>query len=65
MFRRLKWLNEKMASQAITLMFLALWHGYHLGYFVIFALEMACIVAEQQVLRCPNLYANASSRHNR
>jgi lysophospholipid acyltransferase 5 len=48
-FRRLRWLGNKYISQAITLFYLAVWHGYHLGYFMLFAYEFACVSAQEQV----------------
>jgi hypothetical protein len=30
-FQRLKFLNNRMMSQVITLVFLAVWHGWHVG----------------------------------
>ncbi|KAI1713084.1 MBOAT, membrane-bound o-acyltransferase family domain-containing protein [Ditylenchus destructor] len=48
-FRRLKWLGNKYYSQGITLFYLALWHGYHLGYFLLFAVEFACVVAQEML----------------
>ena len=34
-------MGSRYASHFTTLMFLAIWHGYHLAYFVMFALEFA------------------------
>uniref|UniRef100_W5MLS2 Lysophospholipid acyltransferase 5 n=1 Tax=Lepisosteus oculatus TaxID=7918 RepID=W5MLS2_LEPOC len=48
-FKRLKFLGNKMASQAATLFFLAIWHGLHSGYLVCFSLELIIVVAERQV----------------
>ncbi|VDD96123.1 unnamed protein product [Enterobius vermicularis] len=45
-FRRLRWLGSRTRSHLVTLFFLALWHGYHLGYFVLFLFEFACVVAQ-------------------
>ncbi|KIH59984.1 hypothetical protein ANCDUO_09769, partial [Ancylostoma duodenale] len=41
--RRLRWLDNKPAAHFATLMYLAVWHGYHLG------LEFGCMVAQQQL----------------
>ncbi|XP_069038530.1 lysophospholipid acyltransferase 5 isoform X2 [Lepisosteus oculatus] len=49
-FKRLKFLGNKMASQAATLFFLAIWHGLHSGYLVCFSLELIIVVAERQAL---------------
>lgn len=49
LFRRLRWLNSKPGAHLVTLTYLAVWHGYHLGYFLLFFFEFACVMAEQQV----------------
>ncbi|XP_064415435.1 lysophospholipid acyltransferase 5 [Latimeria chalumnae] len=49
-FKRLKFLGSKLASQAATLLFLAVWHGFHSGYFVCFSLEFLIVIVEKQVL---------------
>lgn len=49
LFRRMRWMNSKMGAQFATLMYLAIWHGYHLGYFLLFIFEMACMLAQEQV----------------
>uniref|UniRef100_A0A915CVU8 Lysophospholipid acyltransferase 5 n=1 Tax=Ditylenchus dipsaci TaxID=166011 RepID=A0A915CVU8_9BILA len=48
-FRRLKWLGNKYYSQAITLSYLAIWHGFHLGYFMLFFYEFTCMWAQGQL----------------
>ncbi|KAH7727497.1 CBN-MBOA-6 protein [Aphelenchoides avenae] len=48
-FKRLRWLGNKYYSHLVTLLYLAIWHGYHLGYFLLFAFEFACIMAQDQV----------------
>nr|CDJ82257.1 Membrane bound O-acyl transferase domain containing protein [Haemonchus contortus] len=57
--RRLRWLNNKSLAHLITLGYLAIWHGYHLGYFLIFGMEFGCMVAQEQlyslVRRSPEL----------
>ncbi|EFP02592.1 hypothetical protein CRE_02405 [Caenorhabditis remanei] len=47
--RRLRWLNNKLASHVITLTYLAIWHGYHLGYFLLFGIELGCVQAQNQL----------------
>ncbi|KAI8328701.1 MBOAT, membrane-bound O-acyltransferase family-domain-containing protein [Choanephora cucurbitarum] len=49
-FKRLKFLGNKQASQVGTLFFLAIWHGFHIMYFITFALEFLYVLCEQ-VLR--------------
>ncbi|TMS35380.1 hypothetical protein L596_002795 [Steinernema carpocapsae] len=48
-FRRLRWLGNKYLSHLTTLMYLAIWHGYHLGYFILFIYEFTCVVAQEQL----------------
>ncbi|MBN3299688.1 MBOA5 acyltransferase, partial [Amia calva] len=49
-FKRLRFLGSKMASQAVTLLFLALWHGLHSGYLLCFSLEFIIVTVERQAL---------------
>lgn len=49
-FKRLKFLNNKSLSQAGSLAFLAIWHGFHLNYFLTFIMEFLDVEAEE-VLR--------------
>lgn len=48
-FKRLKFMGSKLASQSTTLFFLALWHGYSIGYYNTFAMEMAMMKMEADV----------------
>ncbi|KJH41438.1 MBOAT family protein [Dictyocaulus viviparus] len=48
-FRRLRWLGSKATAHIITLGYLAIWHGYHLGYFFLFFYEFGCVVAQEQL----------------
>ncbi|CAO3593254.1 unnamed protein product [Absidia cylindrospora] len=45
-FKRLRWMGSKTASQIGTLAFLAIWHGFHYGYFTTFLLEFLDVTAE-------------------
>lgn len=45
-FKRLKFLGNKEASQFGTLAFLAIWHGFHWMYFITFALEFLYVQCE-------------------
>lgn len=45
-FKRLKFLNNKQISQFGTLFFLAIWHGFHMMYFVTFLLEFLYVKCE-------------------
>ncbi|KAL3079598.1 hypothetical protein niasHT_037160 [Heterodera trifolii] len=49
LFKRFKWVGNKLASHALTLFYLALWHGYHIGYFMLFAHEFMCMAAQEQL----------------
>jgi len=50
-FKRLKWLNNRFYSHSITLFYLAVWHGYHLGYFILFAFEFMCMIAQENLFK--------------
>uniref|UniRef100_A0A4W4FLT9 Lysophospholipid acyltransferase 5 n=1 Tax=Electrophorus electricus TaxID=8005 RepID=A0A4W4FLT9_ELEEL len=47
-FKRLKFLGNKMASQISTLFFLAIWHGLHSGYLLCFSMEFIIVNVERQ-----------------
>ncbi|XP_062848788.1 lysophospholipid acyltransferase 5 [Trichomycterus rosablanca] len=47
-FKRLKFLGNKLASQMATLLFLAIWHGLHSGYLVCFSMEFIIVNVEKQ-----------------
>ncbi|KXJ10509.1 Lysophospholipid acyltransferase 5 [Exaiptasia diaphana] len=48
-FKRLRFLGNKDLSHFLTLMFLAIWHGLHVGYFICFTMEFLIIMMERQV----------------
>ncbi|XP_020602607.1 lysophospholipid acyltransferase 5-like [Orbicella faveolata] len=48
-FKRLRFLGNKNLSHFLALMFLALWHGLFVGYFVCFLGEFVIMVIEKQV----------------
>ncbi|KAI6194140.1 Lysophospholipid acyltransferase 5 [Aphelenchoides besseyi] len=50
-FKRLKWMGNRFYSQTITLLYLALWHGYHLGYFLLFGFELMCMFTQDNLYR--------------
>lgn len=48
-YKRLRFLNNRNYSQIGALVFLALWHGFHSGYYITFAMEFAVIICEREV----------------
>lgn len=51
-FKRLRFLNNKILSQTLTLGFLALWHGFATGYYNTFGLEVMEMKLEKDVSFC-------------
>ncbi|XP_019404426.1 PREDICTED: lysophospholipid acyltransferase 5 [Crocodylus porosus] len=49
-FKRLKFLGNKLVSQALALFFLAIWHGLHSGYLVCFQMELLIVIVEKQAV---------------
>ncbi|CAM4434011.1 lysophospholipid acyltransferase 5 isoform X2 [Lepidochelys kempii] len=49
-FKRLKFLGNKLLSQALALFFLAVWHGLHSGYLVCFQMEFLIVIVERQAI---------------
>ncbi|XP_044305565.1 lysophospholipid acyltransferase 5 [Varanus komodoensis] len=49
-YKRLKFLGNKLLSQAISLFFLAVWHGLHSGYLVCFQMEFLIVMVERQLI---------------
>lgn len=47
-FKRLKFLNNRTVSYVAALAFLAVWHGFHSGYYLAFSMEYAIITIERQ-----------------
>ena len=45
-YKRLKFLDNKLVSRFLTLAFLALWHGYHSGFYIYFAMQFVIMAAE-------------------
>lgn len=48
-YKRLKFLGNKYVSQASVLLFLAVWHGLHSGYYLTFLHEFIVIFVERDV----------------
>uniref|UniRef100_A0A667YCA2 Lysophospholipid acyltransferase 5 n=1 Tax=Myripristis murdjan TaxID=586833 RepID=A0A667YCA2_9TELE len=47
-FKRLKFLGNKIVSQVATLLFLTIWHGLHSGYIMCFSMEFIIVYVERQ-----------------
>lgn len=50
-YKRLQPLQSKLISRLVTLVFLSLWHGLHIGYIINFSFELPAVLAEQKVCR--------------
>lgn len=48
-YKRVKFLGSKMYSQIVTLLFLALWHGLHSGYYHCFFMEFIVMYLERDI----------------
>lgn len=48
-YKRLKFLGNRNISHLSALMFLAVWHGFHSGYYITFFLEFLIIHFERLV----------------
>ncbi|XP_054267493.1 lysophospholipid acyltransferase 5-like isoform X1 [Macrosteles quadrilineatus] len=48
-YKRLKFLGNRYLSQLGVLLFLAVWHGLHSGYYMCFFLEFTCLVMEKDL----------------
>ena len=49
-YKRLKFLGSRTVSQVLTLLFLAVWHGFHFGYYLVFLNEFLIIKLEREFL---------------
>lgn len=49
-FKRLKFLRSKFLSHLLTLVYLALWHGWKSGYYVTFTIELLIMKTEREVM---------------
>jgi len=47
-YKRLKFLNNKVISQVVTLVFLAIWHGWYVGYYLTFVNEFIVMKFEAE-----------------
>lgn len=48
-FKRCRFLGNKVVSHMVTLLFLTVWHGLHSGYVICFSMEFLIIIVEKQV----------------
>ena len=48
-YKRLKFLGNKLTSWGLTMLFVSIWHGVWPGYYINFSLEMIIILAERTV----------------
>lgn len=48
-YKRVKFLGSKLYSQFVTLIFLAIWHGFHSGYYITFIFEFIVMYTERDV----------------
>lgn len=49
-YKRLKFVGNKLVSQAAVLLFLAVWHGFHTGYYATFFMEFIIIAFEKDFI---------------
>lgn len=49
-YKRLKFMGSRTVSQLVTLLFLAVWHGFHSGYYLVFLNEFLIIKVEREFL---------------
>ena len=49
-YKRLKFLGSRTVSQVVTLIFLAVWHGFHSGYYLTFINEFFIVKLEREFL---------------
>ncbi|XP_043279250.1 lysophospholipid acyltransferase 5 isoform X2 [Venturia canescens] len=48
-YKRLKFLGSRIFSQVVTLLFLAVWHGFHSGYYLCFLMEFLIMYWEKDI----------------
>ncbi|XP_015604805.1 lysophospholipid acyltransferase 5 [Cephus cinctus] len=48
-YKRLRFLGSKLYSQVVTLLFLAIWHGFHSGYYFCFFMEFIIMYLEKDI----------------
>ncbi|XP_037797486.1 lysophospholipid acyltransferase 5-like [Penaeus monodon] len=63
-YKRLRFLNNRYISQAAALVFLAVWHGLHSGYYACFFMEFVVINLEKDLSSTVNKYPRIVSAIN-
>lgn len=48
-YKRLKFFGSRLISQGVSLLFLAIWHGFHSGYYICFAFEFIVMYMEKDL----------------
>lgn len=56
-YKRLKFLGSRLYSQIGTLVFLAIWHGLHSGYYMCFLMEFMVMLCEREVSWPPGIHS--------
>lgn len=64
-YKRLKFLGNRQISQLATLVFLAVWHGFHSGYYVCFFFEFVVVYMERDVSWCSYIDVRCPARNPR
>ena len=55
-YKRLKFLGNRYISHGVALTFLAIWHGFHSGYYMCFLMEFIVMNFEKQVKNNAQLF---------
>ncbi|XP_063614624.1 lysophospholipid acyltransferase 5-like [Penaeus indicus] len=63
-YKRLRFLNNRYISQAAALVFLAVWHGLHSGYYACFFMEFVVINLEKDLSSTVSKYPRIVSAIN-
>ncbi|KAH8408074.1 hypothetical protein KR222_008826, partial [Zaprionus bogoriensis] len=63
-FKRLKFLNNRTISYGAALAFLAVWHGFHSGYYMAFVMEYMIVSVEKQAIYTKHVLSKYGDRLN-
>jgi len=63
-FKRMKFANNRHISAGTALFFLALWHGFSIGYFICFALEFIYMEAERRYQAVTRKFVDSLQQEN-